>query len=47
MLISPQARVEPQVKFGRPNEDMEPLVPRDIFLKNMIIEPLKISTQEL
>ncbi len=47
VLISPQARVEPQVKFGRPNEDMEPLVPRDIFLKNMIIEPLKISTQEL
>ena len=41
--ISPKARVTPQVKFGRPNEDMEPLLPRDIFLKNMLIKPLDVS----
>ena len=41
--ISPNARVTPQVKFGRPNEDMEPLLPRDIFLKNMLVKPLDVS----
>ena len=38
--ISPQERVLPQVKFGRPNEDMEPLLPREIFNKEMIIDPI-------
>ena len=38
--ISPEARVIPQVKFGRPNEDMEPLLPREIFKKNMIVKPI-------
>lgn len=41
--IPPEARVSPQVKFGRPNEDMEPLLTRDIFMKNMIVEPLSVS----
>jgi len=36
-------RVTPQVKFGLPNEDMEPLLSRKEFLENMIIEPLKQS----
>ena len=40
LKISETARVKPQVKFGRPNEDMEPLLPRNIFHKNMIIRPL-------
>ena len=39
VVISPTARVIPQVKFGKPNEDMEPLLPRDLFLKKMIIKP--------
>lgn len=43
IVIPPEARVNPQVKYGRPNEDMEPLLPRDQFLKNMIIEPLPVS----
>ena len=38
--ISPDARVIPQVKFGRPNEDMEPLLPRKIFKDNMIVKPI-------
>ena len=31
VIISSSARVVPQVKFGKPNEDMEPLLPRDVF----------------
>ena len=41
LIISPDARVIPQVKFGRPNEDMEPLLPRNIFRENMIIKPIE------
>jgi hypothetical protein len=33
-------RVVPQVVFGKPNEDMGPLIPRDIFIKNMLVKPL-------
>ena len=43
VIIPSEARVVPQVKFGRPNEDMEPLLPRDIFLANMITDPLDVS----
>jgi acetolactate synthase-1/2/3 large subunit len=41
--IDADIRVTPQVKFGRPNEDSEPLLDRDEFLKNMIVKPLDIS----
>lgn len=43
VIIPSEARVVPQVKFGRPNEDMDPLLPRDLFLENMIIEALDTS----
>lgn len=43
VVIPPEARVIPQVKFGRANEDMEPLLPRDVFNDAMIIEPLQSS----
>ena len=33
--------VIPQIKFGKPNEDLEPLLPRKEFLENMLIKPLK------
>jgi acetolactate synthase-1/2/3 large subunit len=42
--IRPDHRVIPQVKFGRPNEDSEPLLPRREFLENMLIAPLESST---
>ncbi|HVX60246.1 MAG TPA: thiamine pyrophosphate-binding protein [Pirellulales bacterium] len=42
--IRAEHRVVPQVKFGRPNEDPEPLLPRREFLENMIVEPLPSST---
>ena len=41
--IPDDARVIPQVKFGRPNEDMEPLLPRNVFEEKMIVNPLPVS----
>ena len=43
--VDPISRVYPQVKFGRPNEDTEPLLDRKTFLKNMIVKPLPISLE--
>ncbi len=36
-------RVIPQVKYGRPIEDSEPLLDREEFMENMIVEPMKAS----
>jgi acetolactate synthase-1/2/3 large subunit len=41
--VDPTWRVVPQVKFGRPNEDMVPLLPRDVFRSLMLVEPLPQS----
>jgi len=41
--IDPGHQLIPQVKFGRPNEDADPLLDRDEFLRNMIVEPLPVS----
>lgn len=43
LIISSEARVIPQVKAGRPNEDMDPLLPRETFLDAMIIDHLDSS----
>jgi acetolactate synthase-1/2/3 large subunit len=43
--VRPEHRVIPQVKFGRPNEDPAPLLPRHEFLENMIVKPLEVSTR--
>lgn len=43
VVLSPDVQVEPQVKFGRPNEDANPLLNRDEFFENMIIKPLDVS----
>jgi acetolactate synthase-1/2/3 large subunit len=40
VVIPPQHRVIPQVKFGKPNEDSEPLLSRKEFYDNMIIKPI-------
>jgi acetolactate synthase I/II/III large subunit len=40
VCIDNDFRVSPQVKFGKPNEDMGPLLPREMFKENMIIEPI-------
>ena len=41
--VSPAHRVIPQVKFGRPIEDTEPLLDRREFLENMIVKPVEAS----
>lgn len=41
--ISPKHRVLPQSRFGRPIEDAEPLLPREEFLENMIVDPMPVS----
>jgi len=38
--ISPNHRVIPQVKYGKPNEDPEPLLDREDFFKDMIVPPV-------
>lgn len=44
--IPPEARVIPQVKFGRPIEDSEPFLERKEFLDNMIVRPLDVSLRD-
>ncbi len=44
--VSPNHRVIPQVKYGRPIEDPEPFLERSQFLSEMIIEPLDASMEE-
>lgn len=41
VIINKNKRVLPQVKFGRPNEDQEPLLPINEYYQNMIIKPIK------
>lgn len=41
--IDPKHQLIPQVKFGRPNEDAEPLLDRAEFFDNMIVKPLPVS----
>lgn len=41
--IDQNCRIAPQVKFGRPNEDPEPLLPRDEFFGEMLIPALDVS----
>lgn len=41
--VDQRCRVVPQVKFGRPNEDSEPLLPRASFFNEMIIPILDVS----
>lgn len=43
--VDPKARVQPQVKFGRPNEDGEPLLSREEFMSNMLVKPLPASLE--
>jgi acetolactate synthase I/II/III large subunit len=47
VVVPSDARVLPQCKFGYPIEDAEPLLPRDEFMENMLVEPLPISKEEI
>lgn len=41
LVVSPKMRVIPQVKAGRPNEDMEPLLTDEEFNNEMIIKSIR------
>ena len=41
VIIKSEARVLPQVKFGRPNEDMEPLLDKHLFEEFMLIPGMR------
>lgn len=41
--INASYRVVPQVKYGMPNEDAEPLLDRNEFKECMVIEPIQVS----
>lgn len=45
VAIPSSCRVIPQVKFGRPIEDSEPLLPREEFASNMLVRPLAVSSE--
>lgn len=44
--LSEKQRVIPMLKAGRPIEDSKPLLKREEFLSNMIVEPLEQSLKE-
>ena len=44
--VSFDQKVIPQVKYGRPLEDGDPLLPRKIFEENMLIKPTNISLKD-
>lgn len=41
--IDPLQKLIPKLEFGRPIEDLSPLLPRDEFYKNMIVKPIKMK----
>ena len=43
LILDEKLRINPMLQFGRPLEDMNPLLDRKDFFKDMIIEPLKVS----
>jgi len=41
VIIDPNQKIIPKLQFGKPIEDLSPLLPRSEFKKNMIIPPIK------
>lgn len=45
VMVNSNARVLPQVKFGRPNEDMEPIIDDNVFSDFMLIPSMRQMKQ--
>lgn len=43
VFVRSNQKLIPKLEFGRPIEDLSPLLPRKEFSKNMIVKPLEIS----
>lgn len=41
VIINPNQKITPKLQFGKPIEDLSPLLPRSEFKKNMLVPPLK------
>jgi len=41
VIINPNQTIIPKLQFGKPIEDLSPLLPRPEFKKNMLVPPLK------
>jgi acetolactate synthase-1/2/3 large subunit len=41
IFVNPNQQIIPKLQFGKPIEDLSPLLPRTEFSKNMLIPPLK------
>lgn len=41
VVINPNQKLNPKLEFGKPIEDISPLLPRKEFYENMIIKPLE------
>jgi len=41
VIIDPDQKIIPKLQFGKPIEDLSPLLPRSEFKKNMLVPPLK------
>jgi acetolactate synthase-1/2/3 large subunit len=41
VIINPNQKIIPKLQFGKPIEDLSPLLPRSEFKKNMLVPPLK------
>ncbi len=46
LILDEKLRINPMLQFGRPLEDMNPLLSREEFIENMIIEPLEVSIKK-
>lgn len=44
VLLDPDQKIIPKLDFGRPLEDLSPLLPREEFFENMIVEPLTMNS---
>ena len=38
VIIDPNQKIEPKLQFGKPIEDLSPLLPRPEFKRNMIVD---------
>ncbi len=43
VIVRSNQKLIPKLEFGKPIEDLSPLLPRDEFIKNMIVKPLNVS----
>ena len=43
VLLKPDQKIIPKLQFGKPIEDLSPLLPRDEFRKNMFVKTVSRS----